>query len=188
MRLGKLDPDTPIPGSEGKSVKDFWAWAYSDVLTNNVRGIFAEFLVGTALGVVQGTRTEWDAFDLLYGDAKVEVKSSAYLQSWEQAKPSAIGWNIPEHFVYDPRTNDWTPEKERPAHCYVLCVYTEEEDRNPAKVLDPSRWKFYVLPTRIIDRELATQKTVALSVVESLTDPVPYSRLRERVDDALAHG
>lgn len=116
------------------------------------------------------------------------MKSSAYLQSWEQAKPSAIGWNITEHYVYDPRTNDWTPEKVRPAHCYVLCVYTEEEDRNPAKVLDPRRWEFYVLPTRIIDRELAAQRTVALSVVEALTDPVPYSRLRERVDEALAHG
>jgi hypothetical protein len=55
----------------GQTVGDFWAWAYSNILTNITRGLFAEFLVGTALGAVEGTRTEWDSFDLLYKDAKI---------------------------------------------------------------------------------------------------------------------
>lgn len=52
-------------------------------MTNNLRGVFAEFLVGTALSAVDGTRTEWNAFDVLYegakleGGAKIEVKSSS---------------------------------------------------------------------------------------------------------------
>ena len=84
MGRGRLEPGTPIPGVVGgRTVGDFWAWAYSNILTNNLRGVFAEFLVGTALGVVEGTRTEWDAFDLLYKGAGIEVKSSAYLQSWD---------------------------------------------------------------------------------------------------------
>lgn len=163
-------------------------------MTNNLRGVFAEFLVGTALGAVDGTRTEWDAFDVLYegtgieGGAKVEVKSSSYLQSWEQGKPSVISWSVGEHFAFDPATNDWTPEKRRTADCYVFCVYTEKEDRSPAKVLDPNRWEFYVVPTPVIDEELGSQKTVALSRIGGLTDPVTYSRLRKRVDDALARG
>jgi len=53
-------------------------------------------------------------------------------------------------------------------------------------VLDLDKWEFYVVPTRVIDEELTTQKTVVLNRVRSLTDPVPYSRLRERVDEALA--
>ncbi len=56
MRRGKLDPGTPIPGVVGAhTAGHFWAWAYSNILTNNLRGVFAEFLVGTALGVVEGT-------------------------------------------------------------------------------------------------------------------------------------
>ena len=188
MGRGKLDPDTPIPGVVGgHAVGDFWAWAYSNILTNNLRGVFAEFLVGTALGVVEGTRTEWDAFDLLYRGAGIEVKSSAYLQSWDQdGKLSVISWSVGQHFAFDSLKNDWSPDKGRPADCYVFGVYTEKEDRSPAKVLDLDKWEFYVVPTRVIDEELTTQKTVVLNRVKSLTDPVPYSRLWECVDKALA--
>ena len=190
MSDGRLDPDTPIHGvAGGPTVGDFWAWAFSNVLTNNLRGIFAEFLVGTALGILEAGRTEWDAFDLIYREEGIEVKSSAYLQSWDQGgKPSAIGWNIAEHYSFDPETGDWTKKKGRSAKCYVLCVYTEREDRSPSKVLDLDRWEFYVLPTAVIDRELATQKTVGHNRIKSLAEAVPYSRLKERVDEALAHG
>lgn len=189
-----MDPDTPIGGSAGgQTLGDFWAWGYSNILTNNLRGVFAEFLVGTALDAAGGTRTEWDAFDVLYegagieGGARIEVKSSAYLQSWDQDKPSAIGWDVGERYSVDPETNDWTPQKGRAAHCYVFCVYAEKEDRDPAKVLDSGRWDFYVVPTGVINEELGSQKTVALGRIAALTDPVPYPRLKERVDEALAH-
>lgn len=186
MSDGRLGPDTPIPGSVGgQTVGDFWAWAYSSILTNITRGLFAEFLVGTALGAVEGTRTEWDSFDLLYGDVKIEVKSSAYLQSWPQPELSKIGWSIsPSTYQYDGKIRDQEP----PADCYVFCVYCEKEDRSPAKVLDLEEWEFYVVPTTVIREELSGQKTVVLSRIRSLTDAVTYSRLRERVDEALAHG
>jgi hypothetical protein len=52
----------------GVTVGDFWAWAYSDILNNTDRAIFAEFVVGTALGVTDAPRVEWDAVDLRYSD------------------------------------------------------------------------------------------------------------------------
>ena len=82
MSYGRLDPDTPIPGSVGRqTLGDFWAWGYSNILTNNLRGVFAEFLVGTALGVVRDSQwVEWDEFDLLYNykgkNKGIEIKSS----------------------------------------------------------------------------------------------------------------
>lgn len=70
MAKGGLDSATLIAGAAGgETLGDFWAWGYSNILTNNLRGVFAEFLVGTALGAAGGARTEWDAFDLLYGGA-----------------------------------------------------------------------------------------------------------------------
>ncbi len=169
MSYGRLDPHTPIPGAVGHTVGDFWAWAYSNILTNITRGLFAEFLVGTALGAVEGMRTEWDSFDLLYGDARIEVKSSAYLQSWPQEKPSVIGWSIsPSTWQQD----EGATNQEPPADCYVFCVYCEEDDRSPAKVLDSEQWRFYVVPKRVIKEELSGQKTVVHSRIKSLTDAV----------------
>jgi hypothetical protein len=63
----RLAPDTEIPGTGGATVGDFWAWVNSGILTNTSRGIFAEFLVGKALGVVEWVRpTGWEDFDLSY--------------------------------------------------------------------------------------------------------------------------
>jgi hypothetical protein len=70
-----LDPRTPLAGRRGATVCDYWRWAYSDLLSNTNRSVFAEYLVGLALGVVDRPRVEWDSVDLRYGDHKIEVKA-----------------------------------------------------------------------------------------------------------------
>jgi hypothetical protein len=192
MNYGRLDSDSPIltPDSKGRqTVGDFWSWAYSNILTNITRGLFAEFLVGMALEAVEGSRTEWDSYDLCYGGAHIEVKSSAYLQSWPQDKTSKIGWSIsPSTYRYAEMDED-QDDQEPPADCYVFCVYTEKKDRNPAIVLDSEKWRFYVVPTTVIRKELWHQKTVVESSIKSLVgEPVRYSHLRERVEEALGRG
>lgn len=70
---------------------DFWSWACSDLANNTMRGLLAEYLVATALGAAAGTRTEWDTVDIRTSDGwRVEVKSTAYLQSWG-ATPAVEG-------------------------------------------------------------------------------------------------
>ena len=73
-----------VGGTEfGTSLLDFWRWSASDLVSNATRGVLAEYIVATALGLADGVRREWDAFDLLTKDGvRVEVKSAAYLQSW----------------------------------------------------------------------------------------------------------
>ncbi|MDM5221320.1 hypothetical protein QUF86_11390 [Peribacillus sp. NJ11] len=78
-----LKSETPILGTD-HTILDFWQWGFSKILTNNLRGIFAEFLIGTALGCLNQLRVEWDAFDLVYKGMKIEVKSSAYIQAWHK--------------------------------------------------------------------------------------------------------
>jgi hypothetical protein len=65
------DPNEPIPGLDGRTVGEFWQWAYSDVLSNRNRSILAEFIVGVALDVVDKPRVEWDAADLCYQGFKI---------------------------------------------------------------------------------------------------------------------
>lgn len=45
----RLTGDEPFRGVDA-TVRDFWAYAMSDLLMNNVRGYLAEFLVAKAVG------------------------------------------------------------------------------------------------------------------------------------------
>ena len=67
--------------------QEFLAWAYDDLLTNTTRGVLAEYIVATALGIRGTTRIEWDRYDLQIDGIGVEVKSAAYVQTWEQNGP-----------------------------------------------------------------------------------------------------
>src|ERR687892_610483 len=73
------------------NVLSFWQWSSSDLVGNALRGKLAEFIVASAVDSVEGVRREWDAVDIRTSDGvRVEVKSSAYLQSWSQKKHSVI--------------------------------------------------------------------------------------------------
>ena len=76
------------------SVLDFWQWSSSDLLSNVTRGVLAEYIVALSLGVNKKLRQEWDAWDLTYKGIKIEIKSSAYLQSWKQNDYSKIVFHL----------------------------------------------------------------------------------------------
>jgi hypothetical protein len=165
----------------GVTVGDFWAWAYSDLLNNTDRAVFAEFLVGTALGVTDVPRVPWDSLDLRYRGKKIEVKASSYVQSWRREGASRISFDMKESYPYDPRTDTWGQRKIRSSDCYVFCIYAET-DRSRANVLEVNRWEFYVLSTEKINRDLGSQKSAALSTIKSVVEAVGYSQLKGSVD------
>lgn len=90
------DPFTRQGRAVGAHLLEFWRWACSDLVNNTMRGALAEYIVGLALGCVDGAvRLGWDATDLCPREGfLVEVKSSAYLQSWPQAELSKIEFDI----------------------------------------------------------------------------------------------
>ena len=67
----------------------------------------------------------------------------------------------------------------------MFCLYAEKKDRSVATALDVNRWDFYIVPTHQIDETLDDQKTVRLSVVESMSEAVKIEQLRERMDLAM---
>jgi hypothetical protein len=73
------------PTALGFDLLSFWQWSASDLVSNALRGRLAEFLVAQALGIADGIRAEWDAYDLRTRQGHtLEVKSAAYLQTWKQ--------------------------------------------------------------------------------------------------------
>ena len=133
--MRRLAVDHPIAGPGDLTLGDFWSWAYSDVWSNRTRSILAEFLVASGLDLLDTPRVEWDAVDLRYGDRCIEVKSAAYVQSWQQDRPSTIRFDIARKRGWDALTKPSADKAVRSADCYVFCLYPEQ-DVSKADVLD----------------------------------------------------
>lgn len=165
----------PIPGTQS-TIGSFWQWAFSDVLTNTTRGVFAEYLVGLALGVVDQTRVEWDAADLRFNDLLIEVKSVAYLQSWEQDKLSDIRFDIAPKISWHAESNSYDKEQCRSANYYVFCLF-KEKDEKKANVLDVEQWEFYVAATKLLDKKFGGQKSIGLNGIKKFSDAISWEML-----------
>ena len=167
--------------------QEFQAWACGDLLANTTRGLLAEYIVATAVGALKTKRVEWDRYDLTIGDGiGVEVKSAAYVQSWKQAQPSVISFDIGPKTGWDARANTYAASPGRSAAVYVFCLLngTNSHDVDP---LDVEQWTFYVLPTSVLDREVPEQKTIRLRPLIDLgPHQCTYDALKAAIDAAVA--
>jgi hypothetical protein len=177
-------PAPQIQGSDrfigvDANVLDFWKFAMSDLRMNNTRGYLAEFLVAKALGLHDVTRIEWDAYDLQVENIRVEVKSSAYLQAWEQRRPSRISFSGLRGTRYHPRHGYDPVGKGLNAHVYVFCVQTAvlHESYRP---LDLNQWAFYVVKRSALER-LGSASVGLDSVVRLANGETAWSELRTTV-------
>ena len=166
------------------SLSDFWGWYASNLLHGALRGAVAEYIVSRALDLpTNECRQDWEAFDVVFGTKRIEVKSCAYYQSSEQDKPSRISFNISKHTRWNEETK-WNDSK-RESDLYIFCLLGDSDDKgtNP---MDVSQWSFYVLPTSVIDEKLGDQKTISLSALLEL-NPVysTYDDLKQSVERTL---
>jgi hypothetical protein len=184
LKCDKLAPDVLINGLDGATVGDYWSWAYSNILCNDNRSILAEFVVGKVLDAVSCPRVEWDAYDLLYKDKKIEVKCSAYLQSWPQKKLSTIQFDIAKKLYWDAKTGETAKVPDRPADCYVFCLYPEI-DPYQVDILDIGSWEFYVVNKVKIDAELMNQNRIGLARLKKFGPAVNIDKLQKTVDREL---
>ena len=189
IEITKLSGDEIFQNGSKKldfNLLSFWQWSSSDVVSNATRGILAEYIVGKALGCIskEDVRDEWGAYDLkTQTGISVEVKSAAYIQSWEQSKLSKISFSIRKSLGWDRETNKFDDEKKRQADVYVfaLLFHKDKETVNP---LDISQWEFFVLPTKVLDQRERSQYSITLPSLKKLTNSVSYFELGESVDKA----
>ena len=156
------------PGCTGLALWDFWQWSSSDLVSNATRGILAEFLVASALGLSNGVRNEWDAFDLQTETGiKIEVKSAAYVQTWHQRTLSRIVFDIRPTRAWDPLTNRLAKERKRQADVYVFSLL-HHKDKETVNPMDLSQWTFYVVSTNQLDDVCGEAKSISLSGLKKL--------------------
>ena len=148
-------------------IESFRRWAVGDLTDNRNRGLFAEKLVGQTLDVVDEAQPcrEQDAFDLEYGSLRIEVKASGRRQTWNLNESATPRFDIaPRRYLWDAATQEWSEHNPptRRADVYVFCLHEPVPATNE-NVLDPSSWKFWAIATQVLDKELGSQKTAALS-------------------------
>jgi len=168
------------------SVLNFWQWSASQLAANNLRGHLAEFLVAQALGLADGQRVEWDSYDLVTESGiKVEVKSSAYLQSWDQSELSKIGFGIAETQAWDEKQGRRTTESQRNSDVYVFCL-VDTKDQSQLDITDTAQWKFYVTRTSELNTKLGAQKRLSLGRLETLRhEKCSFSGIHESICSTL---
>ncbi|MBP1947128.1 hypothetical protein [Virgibacillus litoralis] len=175
----ELNEFTQIKGTS-KQIVDYWKWAYSNINTNSERGIFAEFLVGSALGTLGTGRVEWDIADVEYRRKLIEVKSSAFVQEWEQKKLSVPQFNIAKKYEF----GEYTTSRDRHAQIYIFALLFEKV-RNIMDPLNIEQWEFYILSTKNINEHFGVQKSVSLKPLKNVCHPVNYDDIKSVVDEII---
>lgn len=165
---------------------DFWRWSVSDILSNATRGRFAEFIVGTAIGLnLDKIRDEWNAYDLKTENGiKIEVKSAAYIQSWKQNKYSSISFSIKPSRMWEGVTSNQRGILKRHADVYVFC-HLKHKDQKTINPLKLEQWDFYVVPTIKLDNLKPNQKSITLDSLKKLATGTNYSDLKAQIEYAF---
>ena len=165
---------------------DFWRWSASDLVNNALRGKLAEFIVAQAVGLTAKPRVEWESYDLMsISGIRIEVKSSAYLQSWYHKKLSSIKFMIRPTFGWDVTTNRYEIESKRQSDIYVFCLLSHQ-DKQTLDPLNMDQWSFFVLATSQLDQACSTQKSISLHrLIKIGAKELTYETLADGINNAF---
>ncbi len=137
-------------GKKDVSILDFWQYGFSNLNSNILRGILAEFLIENALKNYEDitVRNPWGDYDVEYKGKKIEVKCCSYIQDWDEEKLSNIIWS-----GLKAKTLYWSSAvsekninqiKEYKADIYVFALLIHQTP-STLDILDMDQWCFYVL-------------------------------------------
>lgn len=164
----------------GRTVFDFWRWAYSDVFQNITRGYIAQFIIAWLVGADRlEPSNPFQAYDVQIPHGKrIEVKSTAWLQSWHVKKPKPM-------FVIEPaRTWDekkgFAKEKTFNADVYALCYHYWME-KQTADLFNLDQWKFWAFTQRELINILRGNKSITTERLEKTLrlKPLDVEKMRD---------
>jgi hypothetical protein len=96
--------------------------------------------------------------------------------------PSPVNFLVPKTRPWDADTGVQTGEPRRHADVYVfaLLAHVNKATIDP---LDVSQWRFYILPTAVLDARTRSQHSITLRSLDRLAGlPVDYAGLSEAVE------
>ena len=141
------------------NVEEYWAWAHGNLANNVERGLVAEYLVRHALELRDGPRDHWEVeTDLTVEGRTIQVKSTAFLQSWEQSRESQAQFQL----------------KRDKLNCdlFIFAVWWPQGGVRPVvpvSIIDVGQWWFYLvtgdkLQKALDDKGSSEAKTASVSL------------------------
>lgn len=173
------------PGAVDGTALDFWRWAYSDIKSNTLRGIFAEWLVARLLNLPLPQRVEWESYDLVTpSGVRIEVKSAAHRQVWHEPgdPPGKLSFGRLKSREWARGTGP-SPTATFNADIYVLCSQIET-DHGRWDAFDLAQWRFYVL-NRAAALQI-NQRTISLPTLLTHTAELDASAFKQHMASLIA--
>lgn len=152
------------------------------VMQNSLRSMYVEEQVGVLLGSRwRSVGADWAGWDFESLDGvRLEVKQSAAKQSWSQSRASRGSFDIaPRTGRYDGAV--WVPGEGRAADIYLLAWHGRADEHCDQR--DEAQWEYYLVAARSLP---ARQKTIALSRVQQLANPVAATEVAAQAERLAA--
>ena len=145
------------------------------IIQNNLRGLWAEAIVGELLGEDWSfAGNDWAGWDYQRSDGlRLEVKQSARLQSWGTETKSPR-FNISGPMGHYPDGKTWVGNSDR-ARLADIYVFAWHDGRDQRRV---SEWRFFVVRSDQLPRG---QKSIGLTAIQKLAKPCDASGLLRTV-------
>ena len=167
------------------------------LINNKERGEYVETMVSELLGEdweltwKMPKHNSWSAWDIenKVTKQKIEVKQSASWQAWETQKPSVPRFGIEERGdIYLGDSGGKVGDYERfetPKRVVDLYIFAWHgaSSRKDADHRDRTQWEFYVVPSGKLPK---AQKSIGLSSIRDIANPVKFNMLAQTVRDMLA--
>lgn len=160
-------------------LSDFLFWVSSDLTNNMTRSILAEYIVSSALDLDISLRQTDEPYRIPYKDIIIEVKSSAYIQTMQNAVLSSPIFGIAPTYAWN---DDEIVKRERKSQLYVFCLL-DCLNRETVEPLHLEQWKFFILPTSTLNEKCGEQKTLTLNALKAI-NPIEatYETLKSVID------
>jgi hypothetical protein len=175
-------------GSKKFSVLEFWKYGFSNLNSNVIRGVLAEFIVENALkeNIEIEVRSPWGDYDVLYNGKKIEVKCCSYIQDWDQVDYSEIKWSglkAKELYYSDAvkKQSELNQTADYKADIYVLALFKHKEHAT-LDILDMNQWCFWVLSRERMNEVSKNSGSVSFLKLQKLgVEPFQFSSLSKAI-------
>jgi hypothetical protein len=167
---------------EKASLLHFWQWAFSDLCDDDLKGIFAEWIVLQLLNIPGPRRISWANSDIITPDGvRLEVKATSYWQSWKlideqgRMRPKPL-YELPSDARIrfsglTARDSTSVPSRselrELKSDLYVF-AFQHEKDIDRWDAMDLCQWEFYLLPrSRLLE---INERSISLTKLRSSSE------------------
>lgn len=182
------------------SLLSFWKWAFGDLCDDDIKGIFAEWMVGVLIGLPmhQTRRVSWANSDIILPSGlRIEVKASALWQSWKLVNEDATPKSGVLPIACEPAKVRFSGLQARSSvgtskannlstfksDYYVFCMQTQAD---PAawSAWDLAQWEFYLLARE----ELVTAgvgRSISLAKLRRLQAPMSAAQFQQHAKNVF---